>query len=447
MRLLGPLLVVAVALGLRLALSRRRRQRRQLATSAAGADVAVDHARRTTGFSDSFTHLFGDVGAIAAREINERVRGRIFKVGTLLILVVIALAIVIPKATSGSTTTRQTVGVVGALSPRARQAIDAAATADNDRARLVPEKSLVAARAGLFSGRLDFAIVDSKEVVLAKPLSAKNATADAVFVRQIAAYLGVLDAYRAAGLSAHQAAVVAQAKPIPIRTVGRSGGGGTKPTSVIGLILLFFMLTQYCTWILIGVMQEKSSRVVEVLLATVRPIQLLGGKILGIGLVALGQAALAVGFALILGRAVGSDLLKGTAPVGLAAELVWLVLGYAFYCWLYAAAGSMAERQDQVQTLALPLSIPILIGYIVSITVVSSGSANPLVTVLAYLPPTAPFCMSALVGLSLVSWWQFVLSVLISLGGTVAMAAFAARVYRRAVLRTGARVRLRELFA
>ena len=70
-------------------------------------------------------------------------------------------------------------------------------------------------------------------------------------------------------------------------------------TSIIGIVLLFFMLTQYCTWILIGVMQEKSSRVVEVLLAMVRPIQLLGGKVLGIGLVALGQATLLVGFALV----------------------------------------------------------------------------------------------------------------------------------------------------
>ena len=96
------------------------------------------------------------------------------------------------------------------------------------------------------------------------------------------------------------------------------------------------MLQQYNTWILIGVMQEKSSRVVEVLLATVRPIQLLGGKVLGIGLVALGQATAIVGFALVVGAAVGSDLLKGTGPLVLASELLWLVLGYAFYCWVYA---------------------------------------------------------------------------------------------------------------
>jgi ABC-2 type transport system permease protein len=214
---------------------------------------------------------------------------------------------------------------------------------------------------------------------------------------------------------------------------------------VIGIVLLFVMLTQYCTWILIGVMQEKSSRVVEVLLATVRPIQLLGGKVLGIGLVALGQAALVVGFALLLGEAVGSNALHGAAPLVLLCQLLWLVLGYSFYCWVYAAAGSMAERQDQVQTLALPLSIPILVGYVFSITVASSGNPDLFFDVLAYLPPTAPFCMPVLVGLSDVSWWQFLVSVLVTLVSTAGVAVLAARIYRRAVLRTGRRVHIREL--
>ncbi|MGH9019335.1 MAG: ABC transporter permease, partial [Acidimicrobiales bacterium] len=208
---------------------------------------------------------------------------------------------------------------------------------------------------------------------------------------------------------------------------------------------LFSMLTQYNTWILIGVMQEKASRVVEVLLATLRPIQLLGGKVLGIGLVALGQATLIVGFALVLASAVGSDLLKGSAPLVLACQLLWLILGYGFYCWVYAAGGSTAERQDQVQTLAFPLSIPILVAYIYSITVASSGNADPFFKVLAFFPPTAPFCMPVLVGLSQTTWWEFVISAVISLAATVGMAMFAARIYGRAVLRTGARVRLREI--
>jgi ABC-2 type transport system permease protein len=284
-------------------------------------------------------------------------------------------------------------------------------------------------------------------VLLNQPASSKNSSSDSAFVQDLAAYLGVLRAYEAAGLTPSQAAEVGHARSVPVESLEAAPSNTARATSVIGLVLLFFMLTQYCTWILIGVMQEKSSRVVEVLLATLRPIELLGGKVIGIGLVAFGQAALVVAFALVVGRAVGSDLLHGTQPLVLACELLWLVLGYAFYCWLYAAAGSTAERQDQVQTLALPLSIPILLGYIFSITVASSGNPSLLFKFLAYLPPTAPFCMPVLVSLDQVVWWQFFASVVITLAATVGVALFAARIYRRAVLQTGSRVRIRELFA
>jgi ABC-2 type transport system permease protein len=177
----------------------------------------------------------------------------------------------------------------------------------------------------------------------------------------------------------------------------------------------------------------------------VRPIQLLTGKVLGIGLVAFAQASLIVAFALVLAKGVGSDLLHGTAPVVLVSTLAWLVLGYAFYCWVYAAAGSLAERQDQVQSLAFPLSLPLIFGYIMALT--AAGSANPSLffKVLAYLPPTAPFAMPVLVSLGTVTWWEFLASAAISIACTVGMARLATGIYRKAILRTGRRVKLRDL--
>ncbi len=141
----------------------------------------------------------------------------------------------------------------------------------------------------------------------------------------------------------------------------------------------------------------------------------------------------------------GSTLLHGTAPLLLAATLLWLLLGYAFYCWLYAAAGSMTERQDQVQSLALPLSIPVVFGYIMALTTIGSGNPSTFFRVLAYLPPTAPFAMPALVGLGAVTWWEFTASAAVSVLCTVGVARLATSIYRKAVLRTGRRVRLREV--
>jgi ABC-2 type transport system permease protein len=192
-------------------------------------------------------------------------------------------------------------------------------------------------------------------------------------------------------------------------------------------------------------MEEKSSRVAEVLLSTVRPARLLTGKVLGIGVAAFAQAGLIVTFALILAKAVGSTLMHGSEPLAVAASLTWLLLGYAFYCWVYAAAGSMAERRDQVQTLALPLSLPILFGYAISLATITGGTPSTFYRVLAYLPPTAPFAMPTLVSFGGVTWWQFAASVAISIAATLAVARFAAVVYRKSILRTGRRVGVREL--
>ena len=458
MKYVGIVLIASVVIAARVGISRHRRRRRAIAdrprrevdgaVSAGPTDAgpAPKGSRPRTWYA--LENALGDVGMVAGREIRERVRGRIFRVGTLVMLLAVGAAIVIPTFhKNGGGLTTQKVGIVGGLSHQAEQLMSAAGSASQDLVTLVPERSLAAAQAGLRSGRIDLAVVDGGRILLDQPASSASSPADPGFVQRVADYLGVLKAYQSAGLTPGQAAQVTGSKPVPVQTLEPRSKSTTKTTSVIGLVLLFFMLTQYCTWILIGVMQEKSSRVVEVLLAMVRPIQLLGGKVLGIGLVALGQATLIVGFALVVGQVVGSDLLHGAAPLVLVCELLWLVLGYAFYSWMYAAAGSMAERQDQVQTLALPLSLPILLGYIFSITVASTGHADFFFVILAYLPPTAPFCMPVLVALDQVSWWGFVISVLITITGTVGMAIFAAGIYRRAVLRTGGRVRVRDVLA
>jgi ABC-2 type transport system permease protein len=456
MRAVYIVFIAAAVVIVRLWIFKRRRNRRappEAAHHATGpSDTITPRPRRAVASKRprlrSLAGLsLGDVGLVAMREIRERVRGRIFRIGTLVILLVVAAAIVIPTLHKNSAPTVQRVGVVGGNAPEIGQVARTAAARSQDRAAIVPLPSLSAATNDLRSGTIDVAVVDGSRVLLNQPADSNSSPADSSFVQGLAAYLGVIQAYQAAGLTPAQAAQVSHAKSVPVETLSARQSGAARATSVIGLVLLFFMLTQYCTWILIGVMQEKSSRVVEVLLATLRPIELLGGKVIGIGLVAFGQAALVVAFALLVGRAVGSNLLQGTQPLVLACELLWLVLGYAFYCWLYAAAGSTAERQDQVQTLALPLSIPILLGYIFSITVASSGNPSLLFKVLAYLPPTAPFCMPVLVSLNQVVWWQLLASVAITLVAIVGTALFAARIYRRAVLQTGSRVRLRELFA
>ena len=389
--------------------------------------------------------LVGDIGLVATREVRERLRGKIFRVGTLLLLVAVAAAIVIPVLNRGHGHS-QSVGVVGSLSAPLRTSVVATGKSIGSTVRLVDEANVVVADDDLRAGRVDLLIVDGRRLVVNQAIESTDTSKTAQLVRAVSDAVGVGQAFRAAGLSAAQAAQLVHAKPLPVTSLQPAPAeGAVRTTSVVGLILVFVMLTQYNAWILVGVMEEKSSRVVEVLLAAVRPVQLLAGKVLGIGLVAFAQAGLIVAFALVLAKAVGSDLLQGTAPLALASLLVWLVLGYAFYCWVYAAAGSMTERQEQVQGLAFPLSLPILLGYVMSLTVAGSGNPSTFFDVLAYLPPTAPFAMPVLVGLGRATWWEFAASAALSVVCTVAVAKLAAGIYRRSILRTGRRVRLREV--
>lgn len=389
--------------------------------------------------------VLGDAGLVAGREIRERVRGRLFRGVTIVLFAVVGAAVVIPTIHSGTAKNHRVGVVAGSTSLDAE--LQGLAKNVGLSVDLVDEPDLSQARADLGAGRLDLVVNGTAGILVANPPSASDSSAGARYVEDVSVTLGAQQAFARAGLTPQQAATVAGAKPLPVESLHPAKKPRTteEATALIGVILIFIVLTQYLTWTLMGVMEEKSSRVVEVLLATLRPIQLLAGKVLGIGAVALVQAVALVAFALVLADAVGSSLVHGTAPVVVAATLTWLVLGYAFYSWVYAAAGSLAERQDQVQSLALPLSAPLIFGYIVSIIGVSSGHASLLVKVLAYLPPTAPFAMPTLVGFGQAAVWQFLLSVVISLAGTVLVALVASRVYRTAVLRTGGRVRLRDL--
>jgi ABC-2 type transport system permease protein len=382
---------------------------------------------------------------VAAREMRERFRGRIFRVGTLFILAVVAAAIVIPTLNKEKSQP-QRVGLVGTFSAQLRESVVSTAKSVGVTVDFVLETGAQQARSDLRSGRVSLAILDGRELVVNQPIRPTDGSAAAQIVFALAVNLGELEALQAAHLTPAQARELANARALPVKSLQPgTTRGTTNTTSLIGIILIFVMLSQYNTWILVGVMEEKSSRVIEVLLAAVRPIRLLTGKVLGMGLVALAQASVIVIFALLLAKSVGSDLLHGTAPMVLLSTLVWLILGYAFYCWVYAAGGSLVERQDQVQSLALPLSLPIIFGYVMALTAAASGNASPFFKVLAYLPPTAPFAMPVLVGLGEVAWWQFFISAAISVVCTVGVARLAAVIYRRAILRTGGRVKLRAL--
>ena len=425
----APFVVLAAALvtaGIRLGLRRRR--------SAAGTGTRSGRPRWGPE---------GDIALVAAREVRERTRGRVFRIGTAIILIAIAAAIVIPVLRRGHHSSAK-VGVVGTLSAPVRASVTALGPAVGTTITLKDEPSVDAARRDLEAGAVSVVVLDAKSV-LVKTAPGSSRSSTTTLARALASTISLQAGLEASGIPPERAAALAHLRPLPIAGLHPARDSSATAVTVYGSILTFVLLSQYGTWILMGVVEEKSSRVIEVLLASVRPIRLLVGKVLGIGLVALAQAALIIAVALGLGAAVGSDLLRGSSPGHVFESLLWLVVGYVFYCWVYAAAGSLATRMEHVQTIAFPLQLPLLVGYITSVTAVAAGSASGFLRVLAYLPPTAPFAMPALVSLGQATWWQSLFSIALTLAATVLVARVAATVFLRAILRTGQRVRLRQV--
>jgi len=418
----------------------QRMRRRAGATGSPQTPVLA----RTRHLGAALDRFGGDIGLVARREVRERVKGRTFRIGTLVILLVVAAAVTIPVLRKGHNV--QHVGIVGTLSAPLRATVLAAGPALGTKVILVPEPSVTAARRALVAGRVELVVVGTQRILVDQGLQPSDTSATALLVRIISSSVSLQSGLVKAGISPLQALRLANPPPLPVQSLHPAPHNQTaRTTAIYGLILTYVLLTQFGTWLLMGVVEEKSSRVIEVLLSTLRAGQLLAGKVIGIGAVALLQAALIVGVALGLGAAVGSTLIHGTAAVEVASSLLWVVLGYAFYCWVYAAGGSLADRQEQVQSLAFPLQLPILFGYIVSITAIGSSEPSTLIKVLAYLPPTAPFAMPVMVGLGAVTWWEFTVSVGLMLIAIVGVARLASAVYLRAILRTGGRVHLRQL--
>jgi ABC-2 type transport system permease protein len=161
-------------------------------------------------------------------------------------------------------------------------------------------------------------------------------------------------------------------------------------------------------------------------------------------LLALAQAAAMVVAFVVAGLASGSSLVHGAAINIVLVGAVFAVLGYAFYCTAFAAAGSLVSRQSDVNSTIMPVQLPLIIAYALSYTVIYANGASTFYHALGFLPPTAPVAMPVLYAAGDVPLWQVVVSAVLCAVATVWMARVAVGIYTRSILRTGARVRLKE---
>ncbi|MGI5127147.1 ABC transporter permease [Pseudonocardia sp. CA-107938] len=379
------------------------------------------------------------IGLVARREFVTQVRSRSFVIGLLITLVLFGVVGAISAFVAGQRST-STVGITPDAASLT-SVLDATAHAKGLTLQLrdVTEE---AGRSAVAADELDALLTGTPGHYA---LIGRDAVDDqlADVVRTAARQVAVAEVLQAAGtdaaaLDARSAVTEETLEPVdPDR-------GQRLALAIVGTILLFVSLSAYGQLVATGVVEEKQSRVVELLLATIKPWELLAGKIIGLGAVGLLNLVILGGVAAAGGAAFGLLTLPA-ATIGLfAMVIVWYVLGFFLFAALYAAVGSTVSRQEELNTVVAPMIFILLVPFILTVNLLPSDPRSPLATVLSYVPFFSQTVMPARYALGAAELWEVAVAALIAALAIAVVVRVAGRVYRNSVLRTGARVSLRE---
>jgi ABC-2 type transport system permease protein len=249
----------------------------------------------------------------------------------------------------------------------------------------------------------------------------------------------------AAGASAAEVDALLDQPAIDVRTIEPQDPNRDENAGIafIAVLLAYGQLFGYGVWVATGVIEEKASRVVEILLSAIRPRQLLAGKIAGIGLLGMVQLAFIAAFAIGLALAVGTLRLPGTAIGVAAVVLAWFVMGFAFYAGLFAVSGSLVSRTEELQNAMVPINLIIFVSFFISIGALESPDST-LSVAASILPFSSALAMPVRIAMGSATAPQIVASIVLLAAGTAALVPLSARLYAGAVLKTGGRVKLRD---
>ena len=284
-------------------------------------------------------------------------------------------------------------------------------------------------------------VVDGQRILVADELADDLG----LLLQGVSAAARARAALAAAGLDPEQAEQALAPPPLPVDGVSASAESDDERSALafVGVLLLYGQLLGYGYWVAAGVVEEKASRIVEILLATIRPRQLLAGKVLGIGALALLQLFGIGVLAVVTGIAIGAIDVPSDAIEVAAIVLAWFVLGYAFFACAYAAAGALVPRQEDLQNTTTPLSLVLIASFLLSFSAIENPDGS-FARVLSLVPPVSAMVMPPRMAAGDVPILDVILSVSLMLLAIAILIPVAARLYEGSILRLGQRVRVRE---
>jgi ABC-2 type transport system permease protein len=385
---------------------------------------------------------FDGIRLTAWREVVERTRRDRSFISTLVTLAILCAIIFLPRLFGSDNPREFDVGLVGAASQPLGRALTAQGGAAGVRIHLRQPASAAEAEAAVRDGSLDLAVIDDRQLVAKAEIDEQLN----LLVQGASRAARAQQTLQRAGVPPEEIQAALAPPPLPVRSLEPvdEDARSKRAIATVAVFILYGQLIGYCFTVAMGVVEEKSTRVVEVLLAAVRPVQLLAGKIVGIGLVGLFQLAIIGVIGLALATASGAITLPPDAAPTIGSVLLWFLLGYAFYSSLFAVAGAIVSRQEELQNTATPLNLLMVASFFVAFSTSVSGADSTLAKVSTFLPPVAPLVMPMRIAGGDAAPWEIALSLAIMLVSIVVVVVLAARLYEGAILRTGARVKLRD---
>ncbi|MGY1723029.1 ABC transporter permease [Blastococcus sp. SYSU DS0533] len=379
------------------------------------------------------------VRLVAGREVSARLRDKNFIISSVVILVVLIGLLGFQVAvSSGGEATR--VGVVGS-SAALEEALEAQGDALDVDVSVVDLTDEAAARTAVEEDEVDGALLTGGGQPELLVRQSAGGSLGAV-VQGAVGQLAVAEQLAEAGVPGLQVPEVAVTALDP----DADADGQRVVAAIIGVGILYGLLIMFGQFVAQGVVEEKSSRVVELLLATMRPWHLLAGKILGLGLLGLAQIVLVavVGVA----GALTFDIVEVPGDlIGTAVSVVaWFVLGYAFYAAVFAVAASLVSRQEDLGSVLTPTTLVLVAAFVVGLQA-AGDPASLLAVVTSYVPGLSPLVMPVRQAAGEVAGWEIALSVALMVVAIAAVVRLGGRIYSGALLRTNGKTKLREALA
>jgi ABC-2 type transport system permease protein len=382
---------------------------------------------------------------VARRELFERGRSRGFLFSMLFTTAIIIASFAIPAFLIGNEGPTK-VGVVEPAPAGLDQAIVATGDLLEQEIAITPYPDRDAGEAALANADIEALVVvpedlsSSGELMFAKEAdpAIQGVVNSAVAALRTNAVLGE------AGID--PATLAAAQAPPTVRAIDPPEEGADAQFLIanIGAILILVGVFSFGFTVLTGVVEEKQSRVVEVVLSTVVPRDLLMGKVLGIGILGLIQLAVFV-VAGMIAASLTQDFELPTTTSSAAFQLVlWFILGYTLYSTALGVLGALASRMEEASNASTPVTMIAMVSYFVAIFAVLNDPSGPVAIVASFIPVSAPMVVPMRAALGAITPVEIAMAVVVTVVAIWLLFVFGGRVYSGAALQTAGRMRLRD---